>query len=108
MAHADRVGSSIVLANDPDADRFCAAEKVDGKWNVFTGDQLGTLFGAWVLRKYKESGKPIGEHRPLLPELCMRADFSPSQTNSRCALLLCRAKCSELLPSATVSHSARH
>lgn len=61
MAHADRIGSTIVLANDPDADRFCAAEKVDGKWNVFTGDQLGTLLGSWVLRKYKESGAAVGE-----------------------------------------------
>jgi phosphoglucomutase len=27
LSHADTVGSTIVLANDPDADRFCAAEK---------------------------------------------------------------------------------
>lgn len=27
IAHADSIGSTIVLANDPDADRFCAAEK---------------------------------------------------------------------------------
>ncbi|ORY87393.1 hypothetical protein BCR35DRAFT_320944 [Leucosporidium creatinivorum] len=59
IAHADRAGSIIVLANDPDADRFCAAEKVEGTWKVFTGDQLGTLLGAWVLAKYKESGAPI-------------------------------------------------
>ncbi|GAA5920403.1 hypothetical protein JCM1841_003376 [Sporobolomyces salmonicolor] len=59
MAHADRIGSTIVLANDPDADRFCAAEKVGGKWNVFTGDQLGALLGSWALARYKETGAPI-------------------------------------------------
>ncbi|KAM0745899.1 phosphoglucomutase 1, partial [Meredithblackwellia eburnea MCA 4105] len=59
MRHADHVGSNIVLANDPDADRFCAAEKVNGQWRQFTGDQLGTLLGHWVLQRYRGSGKPI-------------------------------------------------
>ncbi|KAI8619294.1 hypothetical protein BC830DRAFT_1078620 [Chytriomyces sp. MP71] len=36
----------LVLANDPDADRFAVAErKRDGSWHVFTGDQIGTLLG---------------------------------------------------------------
>ncbi|KAK4701303.1 phosphoglucomutase, partial [Phenoliferia sp. Uapishka_3] len=59
MAHADRKGSTIVLANDPDADRFCAAEETNGKWNVFTGDQLGALLGWWVFTQYRASGKPL-------------------------------------------------
>ncbi|KAL8292012.1 hypothetical protein RQP46_001478 [Phenoliferia psychrophenolica] len=59
MKHAGRVGSSIVLANDPDADRFCAAEKTNGKWNVFTGDQLGALLGWWVFSQYRDAGKPV-------------------------------------------------
>ena len=67
-----------VLAQDPDSDRFAAAEKRhvengqdkyslsyfnardDGTWKVFTGDQLGALFAAWVLRAWKASGKPLG------------------------------------------------
>lgn len=61
IAHADSRGSTVVLANDPDADRFCAAEKrEDGKWVVFTGDQIGTLLGAWALERYRQSGAPIG------------------------------------------------
>ncbi|TNY22254.1 phosphoglucomutase 1 [Rhodotorula diobovata] len=60
IAHADSRGSTVVLANDPDADRFCAAEKrEDGKWVVFTGDQIGTLLGAWALERYRQSGAPI-------------------------------------------------
>lgn len=34
----------------------------DGKWIMFTGDQLGTLFASSVFDKYKTSGKPIGGH----------------------------------------------
>ncbi|KAI5478217.1 hypothetical protein MNV49_005282, partial [Pseudohyphozyma bogoriensis] len=57
---SQREDVNIVLANDPDADRFCAAEKLpSGEWRVFTGDQLGALLGSWALRGYKESGAPI-------------------------------------------------
>ncbi|KAF8185026.1 hypothetical protein K438DRAFT_1837279 [Mycena galopus ATCC 62051] len=57
---ADAHGAAYVLSQDPDADRFCAAEKgLSGQWVVFTGDQLGTLFAAQALEQYKASGKPI-------------------------------------------------
>ncbi|KAF3942210.1 Phosphoglucomutase-2 [Dactylella cylindrospora] len=49
MATADRHGITIVLANDPDADRFAAAEKVDGKWKIITGNQLGVLFASHMI-----------------------------------------------------------
>ncbi|KAJ6547199.1 hypothetical protein B0H19DRAFT_257242 [Mycena capillaripes] len=52
--------AGYVLSQDPDADRFCAAEKgPTGQWIVFTGDQLGTLFAAQALEQYKTSGKPV-------------------------------------------------
>ncbi|KAJ7849080.1 hypothetical protein B0H14DRAFT_2766071 [Mycena olivaceomarginata] len=57
---ADAQGAGYVLSQDPDSDRFCAAEKGrNGKWLVFTGDQLGTLFAAQALEQYKVSGQPI-------------------------------------------------
>ncbi|KAJ8508538.1 hypothetical protein ONZ45_g9204 [Pleurotus djamor] len=60
IATAEREGAQYVLAQDPDSDRFAAAEKgPDGKWIVFTGDQLGALFAARELDIYKKSGKPI-------------------------------------------------
>ncbi|OLY78369.1 putative phosphoribomutase [Smittium mucronatum] len=47
---ADENGSNIVLASDPDADRFAAAEKQeDGSWFVFSGDQLGILLAYYSL-----------------------------------------------------------
>ncbi|KAF3184684.1 Phosphoglucomutase-3 [Orbilia oligospora] len=49
MAAADKHGITIVLANDPDADRFAAAEKVNGKWQILTGNQLGVLFASHMV-----------------------------------------------------------
>ncbi|KAL4906672.1 hypothetical protein BDW74DRAFT_167244 [Aspergillus multicolor] len=43
---ADREGKTLIIANDPDADRFAAAEKVDGKWFFFTGNQMGALLAS--------------------------------------------------------------
>ena len=48
MRIAENVGAKLVLATDPDADRFAAAEFVDGHWHQFTGDQMGVLL-AWHL-----------------------------------------------------------
>ncbi|KAF8226229.1 hypothetical protein L208DRAFT_1442614 [Tricholoma matsutake] len=57
---ADRDGALYVLAQDPDGDRFAAAEKCpNGDWTVFTGDQLGTIFATWTLDVYRSTGKPI-------------------------------------------------
>ncbi|KAI0269854.1 hypothetical protein BC834DRAFT_574038 [Gloeopeniophorella convolvens] len=60
LSTANNAGATYVLAQDPDADRFSAAEKrKDGSWQVFTGDQLGAIFAGRVLEQYKASGKPI-------------------------------------------------
>ncbi|KAK0502948.1 hypothetical protein EDD18DRAFT_1306220 [Armillaria luteobubalina] len=51
---------NYVLAQDPDSDRFAAAERQPtGEWIAFTGDQLGVLFAARILETYKDSGKPL-------------------------------------------------
>eukprot|EP00985_Skeletonema_marinoi_P021407 scaffold13131_cov107-Skeletonema_marinoi.AAC.4 len=62
MAFAKEHGCDIVLANDPDADRLGVAEfnKVNGKWTVFTGDQIGSLLGHWLWETIgKNSEQPI-------------------------------------------------
>ncbi|KAF8712391.1 phosphohexose mutase family, partial [Rhizoctonia solani] len=57
---ANASGSSYVFAQDPDSDRFAAAQKKpDGTWFIFSGDQLGSLFAGWILEGYKASGRPI-------------------------------------------------
>eukprot|EP00759_Apiculatamorpha_spiralis_P024895 PhF_6_TR28080/c0_g1_i1/m.41485/K15779/PGM2; phosphoglucomutase / phosphopentomutase len=48
MATADRNQSTLILANDPDADRLAVAERQpNGTWKVFTGNELGSLLGWW-------------------------------------------------------------
>ncbi|KAF5331042.1 hypothetical protein D9619_005708 [Psilocybe cf. subviscida] len=62
LSTAKAVGADYVLAQDPDADRFTAAEKQpDGEWVSFTGDQLGSLFAGKIVQDYKASGKPINK-----------------------------------------------
>ncbi len=46
---ADKAGENIVMANDPDADRFAAAQKIDHSWRRFTGDQIGVLLADYLL-----------------------------------------------------------
>lgn len=59
MALADKAGSPMVIANDPDADRFACAEKqADGKWKIFHGDELGILFGARMFDLAVSKGIP--------------------------------------------------
>ncbi|XP_031697105.1 phosphoglucomutase-2-like, partial [Anarrhichthys ocellatus] len=54
FALADREGATVVLANDPDADRLAIAEKQEsGQWRVFTGNELGALLGWWMFRCWK-------------------------------------------------------
>jgi phosphomannomutase len=64
---AEESGASLVLANDPDADRLAVAEqRPDGTWRVLTGNEIGVLFADWELRQYKAraaaaaaAGEPI-------------------------------------------------
>ncbi|XP_053712059.1 phosphopentomutase-like [Synchiropus splendidus] len=51
---AELEGATVVLANDPDADRLAIAEKqANGKWQVFTGNELGALMGWWMFHCWK-------------------------------------------------------
>lgn len=65
MAKADEVGATVVLANDPDADRFtCAVREAPvgcpSKWRQLTGDQIGALFTDYILEQCKGSAdKPV-------------------------------------------------
>ena len=58
IATAEETGCKYVLANDPDVDRFTAAEKqIDGSWYQFTGDELGLLFADYQIRKHRGDKK---------------------------------------------------
>uniref|UniRef100_A0A1I7XAQ4 Phosphoglucomutase n=1 Tax=Heterorhabditis bacteriophora TaxID=37862 RepID=A0A1I7XAQ4_HETBA len=57
---AEKHGSTIVLANDPDADRIQLAEKnVNGEWRVFTGNEMGALLTWWIWINWQKANPNI-------------------------------------------------
>ena len=73
LTRADQLGASIILANDPDADRFSATEKQpSGQWRIFTGNEIGVLLAVYLLDQYRAAhpeGKEEDEEKP--PKLAM-------------------------------------
>ncbi|ELJ8613764.1 phospho-sugar mutase [Vibrio cholerae] len=61
MALAKKVGAQLACANDPDADRFAvAARKADGDYQMLTGDQVGSLFGHYLLSQTDARRQLVG------------------------------------------------
>lgn len=59
VALAKEHGAELACANDPDADRFAVAvRKPDGDYQMLTGDQVGTLFGHYLLSQ-SDSATPL-------------------------------------------------
>jgi len=57
---AEAAGSTIIVANDPDADRLAVAQHMpDGTWKVFTGNQIGALLGWWAVECHKKQHPEI-------------------------------------------------
>ena len=54
---ADRVGSDLVIATDPDADRVgVMARNGNGKFETISGNQMGALLLDYIIRKKKALG----------------------------------------------------
>ena len=50
----------VLLANDPDADRFAAAvSNSSGDWVTLRGDQIGSLLGWWMIERVKLTGSNL-------------------------------------------------
>ena len=50
----------VLLANDPDADRFAAAaSNSTGDWVTLRGDQIGSLIGWWIIERAKLTGTQL-------------------------------------------------
>ncbi|GEQ70132.1 hypothetical protein JCM33374_g3808 [Metschnikowia sp. JCM 33374] len=64
ISHAKRTGLKLVIANDPDADRFSVAiETRAGAWRQLTGNEIGILFAAYVV---EELANPTDLSRTVL------------------------------------------
>jgi phosphoglucomutase len=51
---ANQQNISLVLSNDPDADRFCAAERLENNsWHIFTGNEMGIILAHHIFQRYK-------------------------------------------------------
>ncbi|KFI13433.1 MULTISPECIES: phospho-sugar mutase [Vibrio] len=61
VALAKANNADIACANDPDADRFAvAARRPDGEYQMLTGDQVGSLFGNYLLSHTDANKQLIG------------------------------------------------
>mmetsp|Transcript_10629 Transcript_10629/g.44267 ORF Transcript_10629/g.44267 Transcript_10629/m.44267 type:complete len:471 (-) Transcript_10629:1734-3146(-) len=61
ISTAEKHGSNVILANDPDADRLAIAEKQEnGQWRLFTGNEIGALLG-YHLWKVEGQNAPKGQ-----------------------------------------------
>ncbi|XP_067949214.1 phosphopentomutase-like [Watersipora subatra] len=66
MKTAEENNVQLVIANDPDADRMCFAEKnaSSGEWKIFNGNEIGTLLCWWCwhcfkLKNPEETGQSV-------------------------------------------------
>lgn len=58
IADAQRLGSDIVVASDPDADRMGVFVKHDGNYVRVDGNQMGALLLDFMLEMYSRKGMP--------------------------------------------------
>ncbi|ANQ07724.1 Phosphoglucomutase [Plasmodium coatneyi] len=69
---ADVVNSPIVVANDPDADRFACAEKFNNKWKIFSGDELGIIFAYHLMKQNENKNIDKSKHVFICTVVCSR------------------------------------
>ena len=57
IALADKVGSDLIIATDPDADRVgVMVRNANGNFETITGNQMGALLLDYIITAYKETG----------------------------------------------------
>jgi phosphomannomutase len=56
IRYANTNGCTLIVANDPDADRLAVAEKngATNAWKLFSGNEIGVLLGYWQIVSWKK------------------------------------------------------
>ncbi len=89
MALADERGIDLVIANDPDADRFAVAVRTaDGAWCRLTGDELGVLLCDHMIRQTDSAGPHQADPQqtdPQTPRLAASSVVSGAMVEALCA-----------------------
>lgn len=65
IALAEEQGIRLVIANDPDADRFSVAVKNGDGWSQLTGNEIGFLFAYYQWQDYQKLGESFKKQHPL-------------------------------------------
>jgi phosphomannomutase len=79
---ANAAGSTLIIANDPDADRLGAAVRSGDEWRVLRGDEIGWLLASSLLDETQKSGATMATtivSSTLLSALCREAEV-PCET----------------------------
>jgi phosphomannomutase len=84
MEAAEASGSTLILANDPDADRLAVAVKDvknTNEWIILTGNEIASLFADWTYFQWcnKNSHLPAEELKEKKSKLCMVASTVSSK-----------------------------
>ena len=77
---AETTNPDLLLATDPDSDRVGIAANVNGKFKLFTGNDVGALLLNYILERKTEKGtlpkNPVAVKTIVSTELCQKiADF---------------------------------
>lgn len=86
MCTADQAGIRLILANDPDADRFAVAEKIGERWHQFKGDEVGVLLADFLQSRMSLCAKPdhymltSAVSSQMLSYMAAEHDFSVEET----------------------------
>src|SRR5579859_560196 len=109
LALAEEEDINIVIANDPDADRFCAAERVGGKWHVFTGNEIGIILADHVFQRYKSRPgfNPGNPRRTLSATLSLLSSVLVSVFSGSGLIVERLAMLSSAVSSKMLSHMAK-
>lgn len=61
LKEADKIGTEMILATDPDSDRIAVAvREPDGKMRLLNGNQTMAMMDAFLIRKWQEAGRIKG------------------------------------------------